>query len=202
MAIEFINGDNIAKLSYSEKNKVFVRVIDFLQSINVNDELTKKFSITRRKPIFYLITMPYITLRSIINFPRLSILIIRSFLYFCLKFQSIFKSKLVFSHRDIDVDNMIISKNKIYLLDFQYSAITCAEFDYVSVLRSIIGDDKFVNVFMKSVVDKRLDSKESKESFKVLSIYYALLGLIDLKFPKSRSLEFAKMLKYVLNIKI
>lgn len=202
MALEYVNGVDITKLSYDKKIRIFVKVIDFLQSIDINNKLTRKFSIISRKPIFYLITMPYITLRALINFPKSGIVITKSFLLFFLKASSLFKSKLVFSHRDIDIDNIIMSKEKICLLDFQYSVITCSEFDYASILRSIINDDKFVNVFIQDAVIKSLETRHSRESFKVLSIYYAMLGLIDLKFPKQRSLDFIKMLNYIDNLNI
>lgn len=189
-----IEGCNLVKLPTHKQINYIQMGIDYIHYIgNISKN---NFKIPIRSPFFYLLTFPLLFVKSAINYPQNLTLYIRFLFRFYVLSVNLFRSKTVFNHRDLNLKNFILANNDVYIIDFQLSAFTVGEFEYASVVRSIVRNKNLTERFVKLLKSKYLTSRQSLNALKACMIYYAMMGMIDKRFSNQRTEDFIKTLKF------
>jgi hypothetical protein len=195
---DFVKGKDSTGANQDEQIKQLEKAIDFFHKTKVKNY--KRYNINVRSANFYLFSFPYIFLKALLNFPGSFLLFFISLARFYNYSPGLYKRPMVLNHRDLNLRNFILNGKRTYIIDFQLFALTVPEFEYSSIVRSIIGNGKLTSEFMRLLRTKYLKSDSSVKSFKAMLIYYAIMGLTDKKHPNTRIRDFKKTLKFVKTI--
>jgi thiamine kinase-like enzyme len=163
-------------------------------------KVRKNNKISNRTASYYLVSFTYLFVKALINYPHNIFLYTKSLIKFLVYSKDLFTRKLVFNHRDLNLGNFILNKDGVYIIDFQLAAVTVPEFEYASIVRSIIRDEKLTTSFIGHLKKDCIKSDSSLNSFKACLVYYGMMGLIDKRFPVKRTEDFISTLKIVDNI--
>ncbi len=193
-----IKGKDLLGLRAEKQIKHLEAAIDFLHRVKIKKREMKK--INTRNPGFYLLSFPYLFVKSSLNYPKRIPLFLKSFIRFYINSPSLYGRKMVLNHRDLNLGNFIIKGKKTYIIDFQLFALTVPEFEYASILRSVIRNKNLTGQFIELLKSKYTTSKDSLNSLRAALIYYAMMGLIDRKFAKNRTEDFVSALYFSVTI--
>ena len=134
MVREFIEGKTLSEFSLRKQVEVISKIIIEFNSLN-NKFNNIKVNIPKRGYKFYLICTPLLAVLTVISHPKAFSVIIKAYLDFIKSILVIKDRTLYLAHRDLSLDNVIISKKGIYLLDCGKIALTYKNYDlsYISV---------------------------------------------------------------------
>jgi len=196
IGLEYVDGKTLAHSSQRNQLKIYNQVLAKLARLN----LSKQPSIGYRSAGFLVVTFLYILAKAISLRPQLAKLIFRSGRQFGLGAKDLFKGKLKLVHRDLGLDNILVTPKNIFLIDWQYAAISLPIYELVGIWRSLSRDRGLAEAFITSIKPKYLTNKLALSQFKSLAIYYSLLGLTDLNYPTSRINDFVYLLNLIIKL--
>lgn len=190
VGLEYIEGKTLGSFSEAKQLAVYTKVLSALGRIDTSGKAAVK-----RPGSYILATFPYILLKAARLRPKFAILFLISAFHFAMNSINLLRGKLKLAHRDLGADNIIVTETYIYLIDWQYVALTLPVYELVGAWRSLSRDRRFGARFLKHVKTRyRLDTL-SWAQFKSLSIYYSLLGLTDPNYHPTRVNDFIRILR-------
>lgn len=163
LVYEFIEGKTLNQFSTSYQTKVFIQIISELKKISSSLTKDEIKLIPKRSIIFYLISLPYLSLMTFFRTDRNLKLIIKAFLITLkLLLSQKINGKLILAHRDLKPHNGMIKESKIFLTDVGRMALTVPGYDlaflsldptYTSLTKSLEKKLKtFTSKFLKSYI--------------------------------------------------
>lgn len=126
---EAINGEVLCNFPLEFQAKQYKKILSDLHMVSRKLTRDETAQFMRRTFIFYYFSLLYFSFVSLMKSPR-SLKTIVSFVYESLtNLNKIRKDHLILTHRDLSVENIMIYKNKIYLVDTGEMTLTYDGFD-------------------------------------------------------------------------
>lgn len=174
LVFEYVEGKTLTSYRQNEQVVVLSRVIKTL--LEISDTLTdqEKQRLSSRGKSFYILSLPVFTLLTIISNPRSYKVVSRAFISCLRTLKLLKKTNLYIAHRDISLDNIIVSKQGIFIVDWEEMVLTVADYDitYLSL-----------NPYQKLTIDL-LSSKLSCRSNLFLKNYLLIQKTCSYAYPK------------------
>lgn len=127
---EYIEGKSLLSYSLIEQTKILSSVIKCFKIIS-SKSFNKKYlnDLEKKGSIFYLNSLSFITLISLISSLKNWKVIIKGYFKALKHYSSIKKSYLTINHCDLYPENILISKDKYYIIDCGRLSLTIPEYD-------------------------------------------------------------------------
>jgi len=126
---EVINGEVLSKFPLEFQTKQYKKILLDLQTVSRDLTKDEKAQYMRRTFIFYFFSLVYFSFVSLMKSPRLLKTIVSLVIESLINLNKIKKGFLILTHRDLSTGNIMIYKNKIYLLDAGLMTLTYDGFD-------------------------------------------------------------------------
>lgn len=151
--IEYIDGSNLNEATTDEKVEQYVKVLDYLTNATEFIQRESK-TLGKRNVLDNLKLLPiYLGIRAIWH-PKQLLSLLKLTVFYILNIRAFMTSdKLILTHRDLHLGNIIISAGKIYLIDLEYMILSTKYSDLAGTMR--------------------LESKRNKEFVQKLTSVYA-----------------------------
>ena len=190
VGLEYIEGKTLNGFKETKQFAVYKQVLSALEQTDM-----PKHSTVKRPGSYLLATFPYILVKAAKLRPKFALLFLTSAFHFAMNSVNLLRGKLKLAHRDLGADNIIVTSKYIYLIDWQYVALTLPVYELVGAWRSLSRDRHLGSSFLKHIKNTHQWDALSWAQFKSLSIYYILLGLTDPKYHPTRVSDFIYILK-------
>ncbi|MBI2012271.1 hypothetical protein HYS91_05920 [Candidatus Daviesbacteria bacterium] len=185
---EYIEGKTLFSFPLIRQTKVVSYIIKYLHELGLEVGYYKHLTVLeKRDKKFYFYSLFYVTLLSLITSPKEYKLIIKAYMSALFKLFHVNNRKLTINHCDLDLTNILISKNKYYLVDCGRLAITLPEYD----LTDISLNPSF------SKLSKKISKLIGIQINQFLKIYLSLQYL-KLQDPKTKNFNYLDNLKELL----
>ena len=188
---EYVDGKLLADFRPATQIKVYRKVLVSLNSV----KLPSSARLMYRPPSYLVISFPYILLRALMTHPWATGLLLSTAVIYLQNLGMLFGGSLGFVHRDLNPGNLILTNKQIYLIDLEYAALSLQEYDYAGIWRSVIHNKVLSQKFLALTSSLLGSGSPAFARFRLLSIYYATLGLTDPRFEDNRVKDFVQMLK-------
>jgi hypothetical protein len=160
-----------------EQLKIYNRILSYLKFIGKNATKEEQKIIGVKGIIYYISVYPIIFCLSIVRHITHSMEIIRSLYSFIFSLSALSHEPKILSHGDLHTDNILVSEDKITLLDLEQTIFTYAGFDAfttVSSLRSLPDFRQYIEEIIKE------EGKRSSRDASLLSGIGAFISTFNL----------------------
>ncbi len=186
--IEFVEGDIAENISPSEKIPIYFNMVDFLQFIGEHLTENEKERISKRTPIKYLFLYPLLVVKAIFTYPKSAPYVVRGIPVFMTALPAIFSdSKKTLVHRDLHFMNILISKERISLIDLQQCVYTEPLHELITTLRywwKGWKDEQFRKLLLGEILKRYSGRKNFRKLFQGYSVNSVTHGLTGPGFSK------------------
>lgn len=173
LLLEYVNGKTLENETNSTKIAVFKEVFNFFLHFNQTSNLkTAKQMFPNRNLKYWLILLPYISLKSMVINSKNAWLILKANILIVKNLG--FKNKNNFIHRDIGESNILLNKKGVWLYDFQLSCFSDQILEYAVTSVKISRDKKLFDKFNKLMHNSFLRNDQAKRKYLVFSIIFFL----------------------------
>lgn len=153
--LEYVEGEKVSALNTESQVTTYAKTLDFLKSateyvLKSNHAIPKRSTIDNIKLFpFYLILRAFWHPLQLISILKLSV-------FYVLNISTGIKStKLYLAHRDLHLDNIMVSRGFTYIIDLEYMALSTQFSDLASTLRlEYIRHNEFVTKLMEFYPDQ------------------------------------------------
>ncbi|MBI2029373.1 phosphotransferase [Candidatus Gottesmanbacteria bacterium] len=172
---EYVEGKPLEKFSKNEKIRILNTCLEYFNQCS--KKLRKKDIVIfpDSNKIFTFFVLPFYLFKVIIRDSKLVPLLL-NYLYIFYKYffswQVIKNNNTVVSHRDLHQKNILVSKNKIYIIDPEVCVIAPKETD-LSIISKFYFNDIGTQKIIK-FLSKHLKTKSQISNFIILSIFYSI----------------------------
>jgi peptidoglycan/xylan/chitin deacetylase (PgdA/CDA1 family)/thiamine kinase-like enzyme len=133
--IEYIDGSSLNEATTDEKIEQYVKVLDYLT--NATEFIQKESKILgKRSALDNLKLLPiYFGVRALWH-PKQLLSLLKLTVFYVLNIRALMTSeKLILAHRDLHLENIIVSAGKIYLIDLEYLILSTKYSDLAGTMR-------------------------------------------------------------------
>ena len=181
---EFIKGKKADKLSSERSLEIYFKTLDFLDFLGNKLTVKEKSQIAHRDGYTLLLLYFPLLIKAILAHPYLSWPLIRGVPVFLASVPKIIKrNKKILTHRDLHLENIILTKTEVVLIDLQFCLFSDPIYDLISSLRSL-WDNNALRLGIIRELGKR--SKNDTLLIKGLMVHSATHGLTDKRFSEER----------------
>ncbi|MEN9389788.1 MAG: hypothetical protein RLY61_872 [Candidatus Parcubacteria bacterium] len=133
--IEYIDGHSLNTATAEEKIEHYTKVLEYLT--NASDFIsTGNTTLASRRAVDSLKLLPAYVLLSAYWHPKQILNLLTLTLFYLVNLRSVLSSKkLVLAHRDLHLENIVISAGKTYLIDLEYMVMDIAYTDLAGTMR-------------------------------------------------------------------
>lgn len=198
--MEYIDGKTAEDLSIEEKLDIYFQMISYLKYLGGLLTSEEKSYISTRSNLSYIFLYPILLLKAILTYPNLTKQFLKGLPLFTKSIPLILSSNesgLV--SRDLHFGNILMSKNKIYLIDLEYCVFTNFFYELVITLNRVWGEDNFCIELIKSMKKEYKNNKHVETLFKGLAVIYVTHKLSANNFSKYYQDKFAEFLNFVVD---
>ena len=185
IGLEYVEGKTLGNFPLAQQLSVYREVISALSSLPAMGT-----GIFARPALYLILSFPYLVFKALLVGQVDWRIIMQTSRLFLGNAHTLLFTKTRFVHRDLGLDNIMVTNNCIYLLDFQYAAKSLPEYELAGIWRSLSRDGRLSSSFLQEVKNEYCVNKLSLTRFKLMSIYYAVLGLTDSRHTEGRLNDF------------
>ncbi len=170
---QYIHGKKLTNVNNSIKIKSVTACIKELRKASGNNDSNLRDEIPSRSKIVILLTLPFYFLTSIFKEPinfKINAFLLVTFLKYLPSFLK--RSDLVLTHKDLDPENILISKNKLVILDTEICILAEEETEIAMVARyysNYLDENELM-----SLISQFIKNDIQKGKFIALTIYYSI----------------------------
>lgn len=129
LVFEYVDGKTLTSYSQNKQVKIISEVIKTLSEISDTISDREKKQLFCRGRGFYILSLPVFALLTIISTPRSYKVISKAFIH-CLKILKLLRrTSLCIAHRDINLDNVLINEQDIFIVDWARAILTTPDYD-------------------------------------------------------------------------
>lgn len=174
---EYIKGKPANDFSNDKAFDIYIKCFDFLRYLGGRMTRKEKERISKRTAFGIIFLYPFFLIREIVIRPYLLGALIKG-LPIVLNSLPVFLKKREISlvHKDLQPKNILISKNKNYLIDLQFCIFSYELYDFFTTLRTSASDKKFREK-IGIEIGKRFSHEEDPNWTKGLMVICATHGL-------------------------
>ncbi len=130
---EYINGQQISQKPGLNKARWYLKAVLYLRFLDQNLQDAERKTLARRQKFQNGILYPFLLTKALITHPHEALILIKAVPFWVKYFwESRPVTRLVLTHRDLHFHNLLISGQKIYLIDFQLAVLTHPLEEYVT----------------------------------------------------------------------
>lgn len=195
LLIEHIKGDSLKENDNASLIGYFDRVLFFLREISIFFYKSKHIKQKNLKTIPFLFVIFLII--STYKFPKQTVLFGKCFFFLCANFRFIYTlSELRLTHRSLEGQNLLLSDDYIYIIDFQLTTLSHPLLDLAQMF-TFNPNKEFIKEMLNSKYVSDYYSDLASRKLLVLLTIYSCLTQLSL----SRNLVFERIntIKYLLN---
>lgn len=194
--VEWVEGEVASNLSDKNLLVTYALVSSYLDFLTKHAKASELESISQRSGLHYLFLYPMTLVIALIKHPEYAADLLRGLVKVVTKIPRFLKSsKLSLVHRDLNFENILVNKDTIYLIDFQFLALTYKASEFVNTLRYCWDKNRLIAEVNELMIVDYIDDYSARNLFQPLSIIHATHGLIGSNFSKSIIIKIAKFLK-------
>ncbi len=130
---EYIEGKNLQEFPAEFQVRILGRVLEAFETISCELEDHQRRLFAQRGGFSYLVSLPIVVLLAVIHNIRAFPMIIRCAFQCVRAFFRSFTPALTLAHRDIGPDNVIVTDDCFYVVDFERMALTYPLYDITSL---------------------------------------------------------------------
>ncbi len=177
--MEYIEGERLEDQSWEMRKKSYERVLAYLKTISLGVAQEEGGKLPRRSHRFLLAILPIIILKAIVRHPAKMGLIMRGFFQACLSWPALGRTdRKAFAHRDPGGWNILVRDQRLWVIDFDLSAITHPLTDLVALSLKLWDNREEGREFSESSwVRTQLVSHTAQRAYRALSLHLALYNL-------------------------
>lgn len=198
LATEFVSGKLARNISPEKQSKIYLQAVELLRFIGENTTEKEKKEIGYRTFYNYIFLYPALLGVSIIRQPKNSLQLIKAGLIFLRNIPVMRKSNtLTLVHRDLHTHNLIVSKNKSWIIDLARCTFTYPIYEYVTTLPIEWNNTVFRNKLLEQIKDYSKNDPDFKKLFIGLLANFVTHGLTANNLPSVNIDRYKKVLNYV-----
>lgn len=198
LLIEFVDGETANFLTAEKKIQVYFQTVEFIRFLGTCLNPQEKAAISKRTPINYIVLYPFLLLKAIFTHPRAAIYLLKGVSKFLRCIPVLWKnSHPALVHRDLHFRNIIVSRDRVILIDLQFCVFTEMLHELITTLRYRWNEDEFYQLFIAEIKRRYSTRKDFEILFRGLSVNSLTHGLSDKRFPKTKITNWIDYLKFV-----
>ena len=176
MLLELVGGTPLHKFGPDKAINIYDELFEYFKFIG---SMFDKKKLGQRTNKYFLLTYPILALKSFIKYPYARGLVVRSTIVFFSAVPTLLRhQKLSFVHRDLNQLNILLDKETIWLIDFEYAVLTNPLIEVIHVVMRSWHREDFRDKFINSWVEENLTKNfEALQTYKSLALYSAMLDL-------------------------
>lgn len=175
-------GRQLSQTGKRESLAYYDRCVDYMRFLGKCLSKREKETITKKTALDYLVGVSGMTLIALLKQPHLRIQILYGFLIFILSLPALLRSKeMVLIHGDLHTGNMLISRDKITLVDLEQTFFTYPPYEYISTLLCATSKGEIANE-----ISKRIDLESYGDRFSA-TIFAGLIAGRSLHYLTSNT---------------
>ena len=203
--VEFVDGKIAEDLSPEKTISVFFKMVDFLNFMGKHLNEEEKKNISKRTPIDYLFFYPLLAAKAVVTYPKSTPHVIRGIPVFLRALPAIFSSsKHTLVHRDLHFMNIIISKDRVTLIDLQQCVYTEPLHELITTLRywwKGWKDERFGKLLLAEIINRYSNRTNFKKLFQGFAVNSATHGLTGPGFSRKTINGWIDFLDFAINPK-
>lgn len=198
VASEFINASPLRKASQKDQVKYYFRVVKFLKLLGENMTTKERSQISERDAKTIIRMYPLILLKSIFTHPSEAVNLLRGIFFFMKWSRLIHQLKISLAHKDLHLENILVSKKGIYIIDFEFTIFTPEVFEEFILLRHEWNKTILRGKLLKIIANKYKSYKNLQNLLRVVSLNVATHSLSANNFPQKLKRNYINLLSYSL----
>lgn len=200
---EFIEGVSSGDFSNERDFHIYLKCLDFLRYLGSRMTRQEKEVISKRTAFGIIFLYPLFLIRAILIRPYLSWTLIKGVFIVLNSLQAFLKKREIsLGHRDLQAQNILVSKNKNYLIDLQFCIFSYQLYDLFVTLRRYISDKNFREKILFEIGKRFLHEEEYASWAKGLMVISATHGLSGNDLSRKTEKNSIKFLKFAVGGKI
>lgn len=197
---EFVKGELATNIQSSQKLSLYLDCVAYLRFVGNHLTSQEKQGIGQRTFKDYVLLFPLLFAVSMIRRPQQIIQLLKGMLLFFQSIPSFFQQKnLVLTHRDLHFNNIIVSKNRVYILDLQRCIYTYDLYEYVTTLPIEWNEEIFRSGLLDYCFKQSKMQTGNHKLLKGLMANFCIHGLTANNLPEINMQRFTKMLLFTIN---
>jgi Ser/Thr protein kinase RdoA (MazF antagonist) len=190
LVTRYLPGTSLASLSDpTDQLRRYRQCSRFLRAISRYVTEEEAAAMQKKSASYHLLTLPMITLASLVNTPEHASLILRGVVRFLTGLPSMRREPITLVHGDLHVKNIILSAGKTYITDFEQTTFTFSMLEPATTLSSIRNSREFLRKLSRSV--------PCTPQFRTLLAHCSIFNLTS-HLPTENRRHYADMLKYAI----
>lgn len=198
VGFEYINSVTLKSQPIRNRINTYFKVIKFLRFIGKNMTNNEINQISRREPSTLINLYPFMIVKSSLTHPQTIWKLLKGIPAFYRMSNLVKKLKIVLSHRDLHLENILVSNKGIYIIDLEFTLFGPEIFDEMTTLRHEWNDYQLRAQFLKRMFRNYNHYRNLPEILKVISIGIATHSLTANNFPESLKRNYINLLNYAL----
>lgn len=172
IVMEYFPSKSLLKAGVTTRLDAYTKVLKFLEKLNTKIDLSKKYSLSRKSATGQFITLPYFLSKNLMLYLSHAPLFLRSANLLTKRAPRWMKlSSNWICHGDINVDNILLSGEKVIIVDFAYTYISHRYYDISRVLNSTWYQEKFHEQFWDQIVGEFSFDKQEQDVLKSFVVF-------------------------------
>lgn len=180
--LEYLPGKTIARFNPYARADAHNRAVALLSQITPLLDRDDKTSLTSRSPLYWLLSLPYLFIATLLKRRDLAReIVVASGKIISTARYALRRPHSNLIHRDLNFNSFVISNHRLYLIDYQLSALGDPIIDYAVVVNKFIEQRLYIRHLTTSPIFKtRYQSANGPSAF---DIYLLILCLYNLLIP-------------------
>lgn len=175
LCIEYIQGEHIRDIEPAKKASIYLSILTFLASHKFTNQMTY------RSALYWLLLTPFSALYAVSKHPRYARAIMSALLAALSAAPKLLgRRQKSLVHRDLNDNNVLVTSQGVYLLDFELTILADPLIDLAIVLLKHIDNQLFITALKKSVYVHEL--LRDAQTSHALSAYMSIFAIYDLCF--------------------
>lgn len=184
LLIEYVEGTPVGKLSADRRVAVLDRAMAFLGFVSSELRPEERKTLRRRGPGHMFIFLPIITLIALWRRPRSLFIILRAASEFLISFRDLRGAEeRVLVHRDLHDMNMMVTKDKVVLIDFQIAADAHPYWELAGTAVQEWSDHEFRTPFLNLPAVQRIVADPKKRALYRTFALYRIVADFAFEYP-------------------
>ncbi len=196
MFLEYVDGKEATNVAEKSKISILLECIEYLHFIGSKLTPEEIKIVSKRSLSYYLFLYPALLAVAILRRPSQFKTLICGAFFLLLSLPNWCSAELkTLVHRDLHLKNILVSKNRIYLIDFQRCVYTSPLVEFATTLPTIWEDKKLRNQLLNYLLKNYINSASERNFFRGLIINFSTHGLTG-NLPDRNIKRFMNFLKF------
>lgn len=200
--LEYLEGTTAQSFTVQKKIEIYLKMVDFLRFLGNNLSEYQVKLISKRSPIDFIFLYPLLVISAIFNYPKSAIHILLGVPVFLASIPYMIKdAKLSLVHRDLHFNNIVVSNEKLVLIDLQECVFSDPLYEVTTALKHSWKRDEFHTLLLREINRVGNSRRNFKSLFKGLIVNSVTHGLTGKGSSEKTIYNSIDFLKYGINLK-